>query len=305
MTDSPPVVDDAPPPAVMLYAPASEPAKAEKACRLPTDAVILDLEDAVAPAAKPAARAWCAGFLEARADGPPRWVRINDLAGSEWVDDVRAVTRAGLAGLIVPKVESAAQLALLDGALEVMTAERGLPARQVRVIATIESPLGLARAGSIAAASGRLATLGFGAGDMSRLAGLDYPTVEGGAVAGLDRARAELVLACARAGLHAPHDSVYGRYADLDGLRREATRARQMGFGGKHAVHPDQLGPLADCFAISAAEADLAARMVRAYDAAIARGLGAVGVDGILVDEPIARRARQTLAAARSDRARP
>lgn len=291
---------DAPPPAVMIYAPASEPAKADKACRLPTDAVILDLEDAVAPAAKPAARAWCNGFLEQPAGGPQRWVRINDLSGSDWVDDVRAVTQPGLAGLIVPKVESAGQLATLDGALAVMETERGLPTRQVQLIATIESPLGLARVGAIVNGSARLATLGFGAGDMSRLAGLDYPTVDGGALAVLDRARADLVLACARSGLHPPHDSVYGRYSDLDGLRREATRARQMGFGGKHAVHPDQLAPLSECFSVSAAEADLAARMVEAYDAAVARGLGAVGVDGILVDEPIARRARRTLAAARN-----
>lgn len=295
----------APPPAVMLYAPAGEPGKVEKATGLPADAVILDLEDAVAPAARPTARAWCASFLEAPTGGPERWVRINDVSGSEWIDDLRAVTRPGLAGVVVPKVEAAAQLATLDGALAVLEAERGMPTGRVRLIATVESPLGLARASSIAAGPTRLATLGFGAGDMSRLAGLDYPAVEGGAVAVLDRARAELVLACAQAGLFAPHDSVYGRYSDLDGLRREATRARQMGFGGKHAIHPGQLGPLAECFSVTDAEADRASRMVEAYDAAVARGLGAVGVDGILVDEPIARRARQTVAAARSDRARP
>lgn len=289
----------------MLYAPASEPAKAENATRLPTDAVILDLEDAVAPAARPEARAWCAAFLEAPTGGPERWVRINDLSGPDWIDDVRAVTRPGLAGVVVPKVEAADQLARLDGALAVLEAERGMPAGRVRLIATVESPLGLARAGSIAAGPARLATLGFGAGDLSRLAGLDYPAVEGGAVAVLDRARAELVLACARAELFAPHDSVYGRYSDLNGLRREATRARQMGFGGKHAIHPGQLGPLTECFSVSAAEADRAARMVEAYDAAVVRGLGAVGVDGILVDEPIARQARRTVAAARSGRARP
>jgi citrate lyase beta subunit len=289
----------------MLYSPASEPTKVEKACRLPADAVILDLEDAVAPAAKPQARAWCAHFLMEPANGPQRWVRINDMSGSDWINDVLAVTRPGLSGLIVPKVESATQLAVLDGALSVIEADRGLSAMKVRLIATIESPLGLAWVDSIAAGSPRLETLGFGAGDMSRLAGLDYPTLLGGAVVVLDRARTELVLACARVGLHAPHDSVYGRYADLDGLRQEATRARQMGFGGKHAIHPSQLGPLSECFAISAAEADLANRMVQAYDAAVAEGLGAVGVDGILVDEPIARRARRTVASAGRLRADP
>ncbi|HET9075595.1 MAG TPA: CoA ester lyase [Acidimicrobiales bacterium] len=295
----------APPPAVMLYAPAGEPAKAEKAVRLPTDAVILDLEDAVAPAAKPAARAWCARFLAEPAGGPERWVRVNDPAGPDWIDDVVAVTRPGLAGLVVPKVESAGQLARVDGALAGLERDRGMTPGAVRLIATIETPLGLRRAEAVASGSCRLATLGFGAGDLSRLAGLDYPAVEGGAVVVLDRARADLVLACARAGVHPPHDSVYGRYSDIDGLRREAVRARQMGFGGKHAIHPAQLAPLSECFAVTAAEQEQAARMVAAYDAAVADGLGAVGVDGILVDEPIAQRARRTLAAARSDRARP
>lgn len=294
-----------PPPAVMLYAPASEPAKVIKAMRLPADAVILDLEDAVAPAAKLDARTWCSQFLAEPVPGPQRWVRINDPAGTEWIDDLLAVVRPGLAGLVVPKAESAGQLRELGGALSVLERERGLAPGTVRLIATVESPLGLEQAGSIATGPDRLDTLGFGAGDLSRLTGLDYPAVEGGAIAVLDRARTELVLACARARLHPPHDSVYGRYADLEGLRREATRAKQMGFGGKHAIHPDQLAPLIECFAVTPTEADLAARMVEAYEAAVAEGLGAVGVDGILVDEPVAQRARRTLAAARSDRARP
>lgn len=286
-------------PAVMLYVPGSEPGRAAKALALEVDAAILDLEDAVAPAAKERAREVCADVLGARAPGPERWVRINDLETSLWPDDLRAVTRAGLDGLVVPKVESASQLAALDGALTVLERERGLAPGGIGLLATIETPEGLARARSIAAAGGRLRALGFGAGDFSRMTGLDYPATSGGAAAMLTWARSELVMASALAGLHKPHDSVYGNYRDLEGLRQEATFARQLGFGGKHCIHPGQVETLTACFRPTEAELDQAERMVATYEQALAEGRGAVGVDGILVDEPIARRARQVLLSVR------
>jgi citrate lyase beta subunit len=286
-------------PAVMLYVPGSEPGRVAKALGLDVDAAILDLEDAVAPTAKDRARQTCADVLSGRQPGPERWVRINDLGTSLWPDDLRAVTRAGLDGLIVPKVESAEQLATLDGALTILERERGLAPGGIGLLATIETPPGLARARPIAAAGGRLRALGFGAGDLSRIAGLDYPATGGGAAAMLSWARCELVMASALAGLHKPHDSVYGNYRDLEGLRQEAVFARQLGFGGKHCIHPDQVAPLIECFRPTEAELDQAGRMVAAYEKAVADGRGAIGVDGILVDEPIARRARQVLASVR------
>lgn len=282
-------------PAVMLYVPGSEPARVAKALALEVDAAIIDLEDAVAPAAKDQARQLCAEVLSAREPGPERWVRINDLGTSLWPDDLRAVTRAGLQGLVVPKVESAGQLATLEGALTILERERDLAPGSVGLLATIETPEGLSQARQIAAAGGRLRALGFGAGDFSRIAGLDYPATGGGAAAMLSWARCELVMASALAGLHKPHDSVYGNYRDLEGLRQEAAFARQLGFGGKHCIHPAQVEPLRACFWPTEAERDQAERMVAAYEKALAEGRGAIGVDGILVDEPIARRARQTL----------
>ncbi|MGH3207531.1 MAG: HpcH/HpaI aldolase/citrate lyase family protein, partial [Trebonia sp.] len=228
-------------PAVMLYVPGSEPARVAKALALDVDAAIIDLEDAVAPAAKDRARQVCADVLSAREPGPERWVRINDLETSLWPDDLRAVTRAGLHGLVVPKVEAGEQLAMLDGALTVLERERGLTPGSIGLLATIETPQGLSQARRIAAAGGRLRALGFGAGDFSRIAGLDYPATDGGAAAMLTWARCELVLASSLAGLHEPHDSVYGNYRDLEGLRREAAFARQLGFGGKHCIHPAQV----------------------------------------------------------------
>ncbi len=286
-------------PAVMLYVPGSEPGRVAKALALDVDAAILDLEDAVAPSAKEQARQVCAEALGTRGPGPERWVRINDLDTSLWPDDLRAVTRAGLDGLVVPKVESAGQLATLDGALTVLERERGLAPGGIGLLATIETPDGLARARPIAAAGGRLRALGFGAGDFSRITGIDYPATGGGAAAMLTWARCELVMASALAGLHKPHDSVYGNYRDLDGLRHEAAFARQLGFGGKHCIHPAQVEALTECFRPTEAELDQAERMVATYEQALADGRGAVGVDNILVDEPIANRARQVLRSVR------
>lgn len=286
-------------PAVMLYVPGSEPGRVAKALALNVDAAIIDLEDAVAPAAKDRARQTCANVLGARQPGPERWVRINDIGTSMWPDDLRAVTRSGLDGLVVPKVETAEQLATLDGALTILERERDLAPGGIGLLATIETPQGLSQARRIAAAGGRLRALGFGAGDFSRIAGLDYPATGGGAAAMLTWARCELVMASSLAGLDKPHDSVYGNYRDLRGLRQEAVFARQLGFGGKHCIHPVQVEPLSACFGPTEAEVDRAERMVAAYEKAVAEGRGAVGVDGILVDEPIARRARQTLGSVR------
>jgi citrate lyase subunit beta/citryl-CoA lyase len=281
-------------PPVMLYVPATEPSKTAKALTLPAGAVILDLEDAVAPSAKPDARiAGASSLASPAAEGPQRWVRMNEVGGPHWIDDLIAVVRPGLDGIVVPKVESGATLTRLDGALAVLERDRGLG--PVPLLGIIETPAGFAALDDIAGASPRLKCLGFGAGDFSELTGIAYPAVNGGAAALLTWARTQLVLVSSRAGLEPPHDSVYGRYADLDGLRAEAVFARQLGFSGKHAIHPTQLAPLNEAFAIGAAEIEQARRVVEAYERALAADSGAVGVDGLLVDEPIARRARQLL----------
>jgi citrate lyase beta subunit len=289
----------------MLYAPASEPAKARRALDVTTGAVIFDLEDAVAPAARAAGRAWCAAALDQPASGPERWVRINDLAGDLWFEDLVAVARPGLAGIVAPKVESDLALACLDGALGALETDRHLPVQSISLIATIETPCGLARVDAIAGSSTRLTALGFGAGDFCHHVGIGYPPSDAGTACLLDRVRAELVLASARAGLHPPHDSAYGVLDDVAGLTAEAVRAREMGFGGKHAVHPRQVGPLAACFTATAEELRRAECVVAAYDEATAKGIGAIAVDGILVDEAIARIARSTLDTDRGTRARP
>jgi citrate lyase beta subunit len=278
-------------PRVMVYVPGSEPAKLEKSRDFIVDAVIVDLEDSVAPRAKASARAKCARELAHQRARGQRWVRVNDPASEEWVPDLRAIVGAGLDGIIVPKVEDAQQLEELDAALSGLERERELEVRSIPLLATIETPVGLENLRSITRATPRLRCLGFGAGDFSRVVGVEFPATSGGALTLLDRVRTDIVLASSLAGLEKPHDGVFGDFRDLEFLRQEATRARQMGFGGKHAIHPLQLATLMECFAPRAEEVERARAIVSAYESSIAQGQGATSVDGHLVDKATFERA--------------
>jgi citrate lyase subunit beta / citryl-CoA lyase len=125
-----------------------------------------------------------------------------------------------------------------------------------------------------------------------------YPAGTPGAMALVTDARARLVLASARAGLAGPHDSSYPRYDDPDGLRAEALFAREMGFSGKHAIHPAQLATLREAFQVTEAEVAEARRIVAAWEQAQAADAFVTSANGTLIDPPIARRAQQVLARA-------
>jgi citrate lyase beta subunit len=220
-----------------------------------------------------------------------RWVRVNDLAGEGWLADVTAVVGPGLDGIIVPKTEDARRLEELDAALLELERDRELATRSIPLLATIETPVGLDNLRSITRATPRLRCLGFGAGDFSRVVGVEFPATSGGALTLLDRVRTDIVLASSLGALEKPHDGVFGDFRDLALLSQEATRVRQMGFGGKHAIHPLQLPMLMECFAPRVDEVDRARKIVTAYESSIANGQGATSVDGHLVDKATFERA--------------
>ncbi|MGH3732020.1 MAG: HpcH/HpaI aldolase/citrate lyase family protein [Acidimicrobiales bacterium] len=272
-------------PRVMVYVPGSDSAKLQKSRDFDVDAVIVDLEDSVAPSAKASARAECARELTQSKRRGQSWVRVNDLGGDEWLDDIAAVVLPGLDGIIVPKTESAGQLEELDSALLGLERERELAPRSILLLATIETPVGMDNLPGITQSTPRLRCLGFGAGDFSRVVGVEFPATSGGSVTMLDRVRTDIVLRSSLASLEKPHDGVFGDFRDLALLAHEATRARQMGFGGKHAIHPLQIPILMECFAPRADEVDRARKMVAAYEASVAKGQGATSVDGHFVDK--------------------
>lgn len=290
MTDPVPPVFPA-----MLFVPGSEDRKIGKIPQLDTDAVILDLEDSVAVSAKAGAWRKVAARLRAPGGGPALWVRVNPADGGYFADDVREIAGPGLAGVILPKAQSAADVARLD---ELLTAGEAGHADAVpaRIVATVETVAGLRAAEAIAGASPRVAALGFGAGDFSLDTGIDWALEPDHPL--LTAARVELVLASRAAGIGAPHDGAYPRHGDLDGLRAQATFARSLGFGTKHAIHPGQVAVIREVFRPSEAAIAHAEKVVRAFEVAEADGRAAISVDGALVDYPVYQRAQNVLRAA-------
>lgn len=263
-----------------LFVPATVPDRIAKALATDAEVVIVDLEDAVAPADKAAARGKLLAWLDAHPDRRVT-VRIN-AATTEWhAADLAACRHPGVAGLLLPKAETAAQMAHAH-------AVSGKP-----VLAIVETAAGLDALGQVATAPG-CARLVFGKLDLAVELGLEPDESDPEELAFLPY-RAMLVLASRRAGLPAPVDGVFTAIRDAPALTRYARRARGHGFGAILLIHPTQVGPVAAAFTPS--ESDIAwARAVRA--AAEAAGGGATVLDGRMIDAPVIARADRILAAA-------
>jgi citrate lyase subunit beta/citryl-CoA lyase len=263
-----------------LYVPGTRPDRFEKALGVDADAIIVDLEDAVAPSRKADARAAAADLV--RSPQPkPVLVRVNGPASCLIADDVRALAGPGLAGIRVPKVESAVDVAAVAALLDAA----GL---DVAVWCLIESARGLELAYEIACAP-RVAGIALGEADLRASLRVKED--------GLDYARGRCVSAARAAGLSSPMQSVYPDVRDDEGLRRTSERGKALGFFGRAAIHPDQVGPINEVFTPTDAEVRAAREVAAALDAALADDVGAVALpDGRFVDLTVAEQARETLA---------
>ena len=266
----------------------------DKAVSLRCDVTMLDLEDGVTPAEKPAARELIAEALGRPKEpgGPARFVRTNAVGGEHAEADLRAAVRPGLEGLVLPKVESAEEVQTITAYLDGREAEVGLERGSVALVAAIETPRGLFNALAIADSSPRLVALMFGAEDYGWELGL--PALREEEAAELIHARSTIV-AAARAAHVQPIDAVWPDLGDEEGLRRDIGKARRLGFSGKALFHPSQIDAINAAFAPTPEEIDYAERLTGAFDAAFARGEGSIAFEGRLVDRPIAERARATL----------
>ncbi|WP_313087557.1 CoA ester lyase [Pseudomonas sp.] len=258
-----------------LFVPATRPERIAKALATGADAVIVDLEDAVAEQLKAQARDQLAAFLDANPGAQVR-VRINAAGHAQQARDLALCTAyAGVAGVVLPKAESAAQVTA--------AAASGKPVWPI-----VESARGLAALADIAAAGG-VERLSFGALDL----GLDLGLASGTPAAEriLDQARYALLLQSRLAGLAPPLDSVFPDIQDLPGLARFAADARDMGFGGVLCIHPSQVAVVHETLMPSADELAWAQRVL----AAGASGEGVFVVDGHMIDAPVIGRARRLL----------
>lgn len=264
-----------------LFTPGSEPRMIPKALGTEADAVTLDLEDAVAPDAKPAAREEVGRVLREvdRPETPLIGVRINEL-GKGGRADLDAIIDGSNDPdyLVLPMAETRADPEGLMAELR----ERG---SSVDVKATIETAVGVLHAPEVAAVDG-VVGLGFGREDLSADVGTTHVVGDE-----LLYARQKIVLSAAAAG-KAASDTVYIDIGDLEGLRAEAETAKRMGYAGKSAIHPDQVTVINEVFTPSEEEVARAREIVEGFEAA---GKGAVQIAGQMIDPPVYERARRTL----------
>ncbi|MFB6354306.1 MAG: CoA ester lyase [Halobacteriales archaeon] len=277
----------------LLFTPGDRPEMLRKAPGVGADVLVFDLEDAVVPSRKDAAREAVGEVLADPSFDPDAevCVRVNP-AGVAADDDLAAVLGpdARLDSVMLPKVDRARDVGTLARLLE----ERG---RELPVVALVETAAGILHAEAIAAASPTDA-LFFGAEDLAADVGATR-TADGHEVA---HARQHVVLAAGAAGVDAI-DMVYPDIDDLDGLRARAREAVRLGFDGKPAVHPSQVEPINEAFAPDEEELAWARRVLDAREAAEADGRGVFTVDGEMVDAPLVRQAERLVErAAAADR---
>jgi citrate lyase subunit beta/citryl-CoA lyase len=282
-----------------LFVPGNRQRMIDKAFGLAADALMLDLEDGVPPAAKEEARERIAEALERprTETGPMRFVRVNGIRHPDLERDLWCAVRPGADGLVLPKVESPEQVQEMDERVGRVEAERGMAVGRLRFLVAIESPLGLLEAYRIARSSERVVGLLFGAEDYSRELGL--PVVREKEARELLYARSAFATVAAAAHVQAV-DGVWPDLNDIAGLWQDCWMARRLGFTGKSIIHPSQIEPVNHVFTPSPNDLEFARQVVEAFEQAEAAGVGSITLGGQLIDRPIVERARATLRLAES-----
>jgi citrate lyase subunit beta/citryl-CoA lyase len=273
----------------LLFVPGDRPDRMEKALDAGADALILDLEDSVAPAARPEARRNVAAFLDSHS-GSALWVRINPLDGPEADRDLASILPFHPDGIVLPKAEGGASVAELARRLT----EHGNATTQILPIAT-ETAAAIFQLGSFAGAK-RLAGLTWGAEDLPAAIGAATSREpDGRYTPPYELVRSLCLFGAAAAGV-APIETVYPAYRDLEGLAAYAARARRDGFTGMMAIHPGQVPLINAAFTPTEAEIAHARAVVAAFEAS--PNAGALSLDGRMIDRPHLVQAQRTLAAA-------
>ena len=288
-----------------LFTPGNVARRVEKALTLAADVVIVDLEDSVAIAEKAATRKQAAAALERprRARG---YVRVNAPATQFCYGDLAETLHRGVDGVVLPKVESAADLHAIDWLMWNLERERGMPEGSIDLMPQIETAAGVQRVDRILQARSlrpyqgpwRVKRVAFGGADYAHELGLTVGMDE----AELADAKARVVLSSRAAGLEGPIDSPWFQFREADGFARSLERSRRNGFQGRLCVHPDQLVPVNAAYLPSAAELARAERIVAAFKQAEAAGQAAIQVDGEMIDYPVAYRAQTMIDAVRAAR---
>ncbi len=284
----------------LLFVPGDSEKKLAKSEGVGADILILDLEDAVAPAQKPAARALVREYLRARPQrsGSQIWVRVNPLDTAECLTDLAAVAAARPDGIVQPKTRCATDVVRFGHYLDALEAANGIAAGSIKIlpIAT-ETPEAMFTLGGYASVGPRLYGVTWGAEDLSLAVGaLSNKDASGAWAFPYQVARAFCIFA-AKAAHVAAIDTLFADFRDPAGLRNACADACRDGFVGKIAIHPDQVAIINECFVPSAEELAHAQRIVKLF--ADNPGVAALQLDGKMLDIPHLRQAEKTLARAR------
>jgi citrate lyase subunit beta / citryl-CoA lyase len=277
-----------------LFVPADSERKLSKAKGSPADALILDLEDAVAADRRDVARGLAREFLASEAKGAAAlWVRINPVGSADYGNDLDAVVAARPAGLVVPKPDSPDVLRALDREISALEDKHGLPARSILLMpVATETPAAVATLMEYRDPPPRLAALTWGAEDLSAALGAVSNRDESGEFLFTYRVVRSLALVAAKAAGVEAIDTLHADFRDSVGLERAAQSARREGFSGMLAIHPDQVAIINAAFTPSVADVEHACRVVAAF----ATGAGVASLDGKMLDQPHLKQARHILA---------
>jgi citrate lyase subunit beta / citryl-CoA lyase len=273
----------------VLYMPGSNARALEKARTLPADALILDLEDAVAPDAKELARSQVCAAVEARGFGKREIIiRINALSTPWGEADLAAATAAKPDAILVPKISAPKDLHAVEEHLLRHHAERS-----IAVWAMVETPVAILNISAIAAAGGRLSCFVMGTNDLVKEIRGNHTPDRANLAAALS-----LAVLAARANAIAVIDGVYNDIQNAEGFKATCEQARSFGFDGKTLIHPSQVEPCNAVFAPSAEEVDAARKLIAAFALPENKGKGAIKLDGRMVELLHAEIARATVAMA-------
>ena len=281
-----------------LFVPGDAPRKLEKGLASGADALLLDLEDSVAPDAKPKAREIVRDYLLAQAsrkDRPRLFVRVNALDTGLTDADLDVVMTARPDGILFPKSRHGGDVTHLDAKITAREALHNIEEGTTRILVLVtESAEALFGLSNYRGSSERLDGMTWGAEDLSADLGAETNRNERGDYTDPYRlARAQCLIAAVAAGV-APIDSIYPNFRDADGLRREALEGRRDGFTGKMAIHPDQVPVINEIYTPSAESIAQAKRLIDAF--AAAGNAGVISLDGQMYDQPHLKRALRLLA---------
>lgn len=275
----------------MMFVPGNNPGMLQNAGIYGADAIIMDLEDAVAVSEKDAARHLVYEALKSIKYPCEVAVRINHISTPYGRDDLDLILAAKPDLIRLPKAEQAADIQEIDAIITAAEEKHGFPAGSIRMMAAIESARGLRNAYDIATASPRMVALAIGGEDFVA----DLKTNRSKDGKELFVARGELVLAARAAGVDAI-DTVFSNVNDDEGFIAEATLIKELGFDGKSVINPRQIKLLHQIYTPTAQQIAKARQIVAAYRDAVARKSGVVALNGKMIDTPVVARAERTLA---------